>query len=134
MTIKAIFHYEIAEEKQEEYLKFVREELRPFFIAKGAKDYNVYQFAPLPPGQRPAPPPEQSKPPVATLPDTSLLPKEGNERMTFIAEFLFDNDKTMANTLRLHQTDPEYQSMINRFVSFVSEGTLKIGGRFVQKI
>ena len=104
MLVKTYFYYEIAVEKQPEYLKFVAEELKPFFEAHGARSYDIYQNA---------------KPENST---------------SFIAEMLFDDMPTMQKTLALHGSDPKYDAMVHRFFSFVSEPGVKPAGRYVQKI
>lgn len=104
MTVKMYYYYEVAEEKQEEYLKFVVEELKPFFVAHGARSYDVYQSINS----------EKSTP--------------------FVAEMVLDDETSMRKMMKLHRTDSEYKAMVNRFFAFVTEPGVKPGGGFVQKI
>ena len=102
---KAYFCYEIAEESQKEYLKFVSEELKPFFESRGASSYNIYQD---------------------TNPDKPT---------TFIAEMVFDDLDSMQKTMGLHGKDPaEYDTMLKRFFSFTNDPGVKPLGRFVKLI
>ena len=100
---KAYFYYEVPEEKQQAYLEFVSEELRPFFVSQGAKSYDVYQNT------------DPEKP------------------ARFIAEMIFGDHESMQKTMRQHGKNPEYDAMVNRFFSFTSDARVKPGGRFEKK-
>jgi len=41
--LKAVLRYGVPVEKQEEYFKFIREELKPTFEANGCRAYNVFR-------------------------------------------------------------------------------------------
>jgi len=101
---KAYFSYNIPEEKQAEYLKFVADELKPFLQSRGARTYEVYQNA------------NQENP------------------TNFMAEMIFDDVETMQKTMGMHGKDPEYDAMIQRFFGFVAEPGVKPMGRYVQKV
>jgi len=45
-----------------------------------------------------------------------------------------DKSLSMQKTMGLHGKDPEYDAMVQRFFSFVSEPGVKPMGRYVQKI
>ena len=102
--VKAYFYYDVAVDKQAEYLMFVAEELKPFFQSRGARSYDVYQN---------------------TNPEKST---------NFMAEMIFDDLPSMQKTMGLHGKDPEYDAMVLRLFSFVSEPGVKPMGRYVQKI
>ena len=102
--VKAYFSYDVAVEKQVEYLKFVAEELEPFFRSRGTRIYGVYQNA---------------------NPENST---------SFMAEMIFDDLPSMQKTMGMHGKDPEYNAMVQRFFNFVTEAGVKPIGRFVQKI
>ncbi len=99
---KAYFYYEVPVEKQQEYLKFVSEELKPFFESRGARSYDVYQ-------------------------DTN--PERPTR---FVAEMVFDDLDSMQKTMGQHGKDPEYDAMVNRFFTFTTDGGVKPGGRYVK--
>jgi len=83
--VKAYFYYDVAVEKQAEYLKFVAEEL--------------------------------------------------SENVTnFMAEMIFDDLPSMQKTMGLHGKDPEYNDMVQRSFSFVSDQGVKPLGRYEQTI
>lgn len=99
---KAYFCYEIAEENQKEYLKFVSKELKPFFESQGARSYNIYQD---------------------TNPDMPTA---------FIAEMVFDDLDSMQKTMGQHGKDPAYDAMVKRFFSFIADSGIKPLGRYVK--
>jgi len=102
--VKAYFYYDVAVEKQTEYLKFVAEELRPFFQSRGARSYDVYR-------------------------------NTNPENVTnFMAEMIFDDLPSMQKTMGLHGKDPEYDDMVQRFFSFVSDQGVKPLGKYEQTI
>ena len=41
--VKVVFQYNVAKEKQEEYLKLTQEKIRPFWEANGCQSYSVWQ-------------------------------------------------------------------------------------------
>ena len=102
--LKAYFYYDIPTEKQTDYLKFVAEELKLFFQSRGARTYAVYQ---------------------------NVNPKNSTN---FMAEMIFDDAEKMQKTMGLHGKDPEYDAMVQRFFSFVTEPGVKPMGNYVQKI
>jgi len=102
--VKAYYFYDVAEEKQAEYLKFVAEVLKPFFQSRGARSYDVHQNVNL------------------------------EKSTNFMAEMIFDDVETMQKTKGLHGNDPEYDAMVQRFFSFVTEPGVKPMGNYVQKI
>lgn len=102
--VKLYFYYDVAEDKQAEYMKFVTEVLKPFFRSHGARSYNVYQ---------------------------NVNPEKYTN---FMAEMIFDDVNTMRKTKALHGKDPEYDAMVKRFWSFVTEVGVKPMGDYEQKI
>ena len=101
---KAYFYYEVAVEKQQEYLKFVSEELKPFFESRSASSYHIYQD---------------------TNPDKPT---------TFIAEMVFDDLDSMQKTMGQHGKDPKHDAIVDRFFSFTTNAGVKPGGRYVKLI
>ena len=43
--VKVIYEYDVAIEKQEEYLKVTREKIKPLWESKGCQSYDVWQVA-----------------------------------------------------------------------------------------
>ena len=100
---KAYWSYSISEEKQQEYLDFVSNELTPFFKSHGAKSYEVYQGL------------------------------DNGKSLMYVAEMVFDNLETMRETMGKHGKDLEYDAMVDRFHGFTDDGGVKPGGRFEKK-
>lgn len=41
--VKVVFQYNVAKEKQEEYLKLTQDKIKPFWEANGCQSYTVWQ-------------------------------------------------------------------------------------------
>jgi len=44
-VVKVIYEFDVAMEKQEEYLKVTREKIKPLWESKGCQSYDVWQVA-----------------------------------------------------------------------------------------
>ena len=96
--IKAVICYGVPVEQQDEYLKFIREELKPFFEANGCRAYNIFREVAR----------ENNKDIVA--PDQ------------LVSEVLFDDVSAMAKFHVLFEKEP-LKSLAKRYRSWQIPGT-----------
>jgi len=91
--IKAVIFSHVPVEEQDEYLRFVREELKPFHEAHGCRAYNVFRE-------------------VARENNKDFVASE-----QLVTEVLFDDAAVMEKFRELFDTEP-LKSMMKRFFSF----------------
>jgi quinol monooxygenase YgiN len=98
--IKAFISYGVPVEKQEEYFKFVREELKPKFEANGCRSYNIFRE-------------------VDKANNTDLVTPE-----KLVSEIAFDDAAAMDKLRAQFKSEP-WKSLLERYHSWQTPGSIE---------
>jgi len=98
--IKAFLQYKVPVDKQEEYFKFISEELKPKFEANGCHSYNIFRE-------------------VDKSNNTDLVDPE-----ELVTEIVFDNGEAMDKFRAQFKNEP-WKSLLERYHSWQIPGTIK---------
>jgi len=97
-VIKAVISYSVPVEKQDEYLRYIREERKPFCEAHGCRAYNIFRE-------------------VARENNKDIVAPE-----QLVTEALFDDAVALERFRELFDTEP-LKSMNKRMFSFQTPGS-----------